>query len=93
MYALEDYPFVVPTGNAENRITVELVEISSTAEVKRLCEFEFSVGYELADVVIDEYRAGIFIFSAEQAAAFSKPEKLIRGGDWVRFAGTKGSHA
>lgn len=85
MYALEAYPFVVPTGNAEDRIIVELVEISSLTEVKRLCEFEFSVGYELAEVQIDDRLAGIFIFNHDKAATFAKPEKWIRRGDWVNF--------
>jgi hypothetical protein len=84
---------VVPTAKVENLITVELVEITSMEAVQRLCEFEFSVGYELADIVIDEQPAGIFIFGTQQAAKFSKPEKLIPGGDWVRFAGSLRSHA
>ena len=77
MHALERYPYVVHTGNAEDAIVVEWVFIADAAEVDRLCAFEIEAGYHVLELKRQEGAAGIFVFP------HAGDHPRVSGGDWV----------
>lgn len=78
MYVRADYPYVVASGNPNDRIVIELVRITDPAVIRRMCAFEASEGYQPALVQVGEFEAWLFLFSNPGA------DPVVHGGDWVR---------
>jgi gamma-glutamylcyclotransferase (GGCT)/AIG2-like uncharacterized protein YtfP len=81
IYAMEDYPYAIKTGNPSDLIVVEVFKISNRDVESSIHELELGVGYVYDEVEIRGQNAGIYIF--EKAGA----ETLVKSGDWVQFFG------
>ena len=82
LYALEEYPYTVRTGNSSDLITVEIFRVVDSAVEKAIHELEIGVGYYFEDVLIRGEKTGIYLF--EKAG----PEPLVESGDWAQFFGS-----
>lgn len=81
LHAMSHYPYAVYTGREEDKMTVEIFEITNAGVEKEIHALETRVGYILDTVSIEGVPTGIYLFP--QAG----PEPLVQEGDWVKFFG------
>ena len=83
MHALTHYPFVVETGKSEDIIMAEITRLTDPETEREMVEFEASVGYQLKEIQVGQWRVGIFVFTS----AGTQP--VVPGGDWVAHFGDR----
>jgi len=81
LYALEEYPFAVKTGQPSDSIVVEVFKITDPKTEKSIYELELEVGYYYDEVTVNAIAAGIYLYESPG----NYPE--VKGGDWVKFFG------
>ena len=82
LYALEEYPYAVRTGNPKDLLTVEVFRVGDPAVERDIHTLELEVGYFYDEVVLRNQPVGIYLF--EKAGT----EPLVKGGDWIKFFGS-----
>ena len=83
MYALQDFPYAVKTGNPSDLVTVEVFRIINPDVERAIYGVEMTEGYYYDEVKIRNEKIGIYLFKK----AGSDP--LVKGGDWVNFFGSR----
>jgi gamma-glutamylcyclotransferase (GGCT)/AIG2-like uncharacterized protein YtfP len=81
LYAMDDYPYAVKTGNKTDIAVVEVFRIVDPEIERAIHDLELSVGYYYDEVAIRGKRTGIYLFKSVG------PEPLVENGDWVKFFG------
>jgi gamma-glutamylcyclotransferase (GGCT)/AIG2-like uncharacterized protein YtfP len=81
LYAMQDYPYAIKTGNPSDLMVVEVFKINNRDAEMSIHELELSVGYSYDEVDLRQQKIGIY--------TFKKPggETLVKSGDWVQFFG------
>ncbi len=82
LYALEEFPYAVRTGNSTDLLTVEVFKVTDPQIERDIHGLEMEVGYFYDEIVIKDEVVGIYLF--EKAGT----EPLVKGGDWIKFFGS-----
>ena len=82
LYALENYPYAVRTGNPADLITVEIFKVTNTDMERSIHELEIGVGYYYDEIPIRGALTGIYLFEKKGHETF------VKNGDWVQFFGS-----
>ena len=83
LYALEEYPFAVKSGNGTDSIVVEVFKIINPETEKSIHELELGVGYYYDEIVVNSVTAGIYLY--QHPGNYQE----VKGGDWVKFFGNR----
>lgn len=81
LYEMRHYPYAFKTGSLDDLLTVEVFKITDPATEEAIHHLEISVGYYYDEVDIHGKSIGIYLFRQRGA------ERLVKGGDWVKFFG------
>ena len=79
LYALDDYPYAVRTGDPLDLLIVEVFQITDPAVERGIHDLELEVGYRYEEITIRHQKVGIYLF--EKAGT----EPLVKDGDWIKF--------
>ncbi len=82
LYAMDEYPYAIRTGDALDAITVEIFRAKDPMVELAIHDLEMSVGYYYDEIVLHGKRVGIYLY--EKAGS----ETLVKSGDWVKFFGS-----
>lgn len=83
MYSLGDYPFVVPTGNPDDKIFVEGYEVDEEI-ADSIDSVEISVGYYKANVDIRIEFGGVIGGYIYAMKILHRNCGEVKSGDWVK---------
>ncbi len=79
LYAMEEYPYAVKTGDPSDSITIEVFKVTNPAIERSIHELEMGVGYYYDEVMVRDKAAGIYLYRNIGT------ETLVKSGDWVQF--------
>jgi gamma-glutamylcyclotransferase (GGCT)/AIG2-like uncharacterized protein YtfP len=82
LFAMEEFPYAVRTGNPSDRITVEIFKVTDPRVERAFHDLEMNVGYYYDEVLVNNMITGIYLYKT------AGPETLVKGGDWVKFFGS-----
>lgn len=81
LFSLGEYPCAVKSTNPQNKIVVEIMQITDPIIEKEIFQIEMNADYYYTDIFIHSKPIGIFLY--EKAANYPP----VHHGDWVRFFG------
>ncbi len=79
LFSLGDFPFAIKSGNTDDRVLIEVIEIEDETTRLKIDELELSFGYYSEVVQIDGSEVKIYLFSDKA----NYPQ--VKSGDWVKF--------
>ncbi len=82
LYAMDEYPYAVRTGNLLDIITVEVFQVTDPSVERAIHELEIGVGYYYDEIVLHGIQVGIYLYKN------AGTETLVKDGDWVKFFGS-----
>lgn len=84
MFSFGAFPFVVPTGNEEDVIVVELYEVPDELVCRSINMMELGAGYGVEEVTINDKVYWLYVYPNNwEYSKRGYPE--IPGGDWVEY--------
>jgi gamma-glutamylcyclotransferase (GGCT)/AIG2-like uncharacterized protein YtfP len=78
LYSLGDFPFAVRSAKADDKILVEVVEVTDPQIQKQLDDLELGYGYHIENILIEEQPVKIYLFKDKA----NYP--LVPSGDWAK---------
>lgn len=86
MYSLFDsYPAIVASDKEEDRITVDLVEITDEDTYNSVVSMEMGAGYTERFVTHEGKDYQIWVFEDESKEYAEERLKPVEGGDWTKY--------
>jgi gamma-glutamylcyclotransferase (GGCT)/AIG2-like uncharacterized protein YtfP len=79
LYAMEEYPYAIRTGDPTDLITVEVFKVTNPSVESSIHKLEMGVGYYYDEVLIRGNAVGIYLYKNIGR------ETLVKTGDWVQF--------
>jgi gamma-glutamylcyclotransferase (GGCT)/AIG2-like uncharacterized protein YtfP len=79
LYSFGEFPFAVKTHRDEDKILVEIFEITDAETQKQIDDLELGYGYFVETIMIDKQPVKIYLL--EKSANYP----LVIGGDWMKF--------
>ena len=83
LHAMRRYPYAVKTNVPGEVIVVEVFRVTDPSVERAIHDLEIGVGYTYSEVEIRGMRTGIYLFESHG------PEPSVKGGDWVKFFGSR----
>jgi len=80
MFSLGPYPYIIRTGNSEDKIVGDLFIVTNRETEQTIHKMELDAGYIFSEVEIAGNKFGIYLLEATNA---DHPE--VGGGDWSTF--------
>jgi gamma-glutamylcyclotransferase (GGCT)/AIG2-like uncharacterized protein YtfP len=79
LFSMGDFPFAVKTDNENDKILVEIFEITDEETQKKIDELELGYDYYLETILIDKKPTKIYVMKN------NANYPAVIGGDWVKF--------
>lgn len=79
LYSLGPYPFAYQTASTNDKILVEVFEVTDKEAERTIHAIEMEAGYFLDSIMIDNHTVKIYLFENVSDYPF------VFGGDWVKF--------
>ena len=83
LFSLGAYPYAILTGDAWDKIKVDLFKIDDFKTIESIHKMEIEVGYQLYTVEFSKENFGIYLFDKMEE---KKP--AILSGDWMEYIGS-----
>ena len=80
MFSLGPYPYIIRTGNSDDKIVGDLFKVTNIETEQTIHKMELDAGYIFSEVEIAGIKFGIYLLEAANA---DNPE--VRNGDWSAF--------
>lgn len=80
MFSLGQYPYVIRTGDSNNKIVAELYKVIDPKTEQSIHEMELGEGYIFSEVQIADDKFGIYLFESQ---VINSPEVI--DGDWRSY--------
>jgi len=81
LFSLGPYPCAVKSTNPQNKILVEIMQVTDPFVEKDIFQIEMNAAYYYTDIFIQSKPVGIFLYEK------AKNYPSVHHGDWVKFFG------